>query len=67
VNDTRRRYWFAPFSKTSLRNDPARVHGLDQSLVVALILVGVGMREVGDGAVEGIAIAQVGRDGNPVA
>ena len=34
---------------------PSRIDGRDQRLVVALVLVGVGRGEVGDGAVEDVA------------
>ena len=43
--------------KTGLCFEPARVHGLGQGLVIALVLVGVGTGEVGDGLVEDIAVA----------
>src|SRR5829696_1239440 len=58
--------WVAPSLQPGLCNDPARVHGLSQGLVVALILVGIGTGEVGDGPVEDVAVAEVGRDGNSV-
>ena len=38
-----------------------------QLRVVLLVLVGVGDGEVGDGLVEGVLAAEVGRDGDPVA
>jgi hypothetical protein len=60
-------YWFAGPLQAGLCNDPARVDGLDECLVITLVLVCVGAGEVGDGPVEYIAVAQVGRDGNPVA
>ena len=53
--------------QAGLCNDPARVDGLDECLVITLVLVCVGAGEVGDGPVEYIAVAQAGRDGNPVA
>ncbi len=52
----------SPGSYAGLRLDPA---GLDRPLdhlEVALDLVGVGLREVGDGEVDAVALAQVGRD-----
>ena len=42
----------SPSLQAGLCNDPARGHGLGQGLVVALVLVGVGTGEVGDGPVE---------------
>ena len=39
----------------------------DERVVVPLVLVGVGLGELGDGPVEGIAAAEVGRDGDAVA
>ena len=36
-------------------------------VVIALVLVGVGLGEVGDGAVEGVAAAEVGGDSDAVA
>jgi hypothetical protein len=50
-------YWFVPALQTGFCNDPAGVHSVDQGLVVALVLVGVGTGEVGDGPVEDIAVA----------
>jgi hypothetical protein len=50
-------YWCGSSLQAGLCNDPAGVHGLDQGLVVALVLVGVGTGEVGDGPVEDIAAA----------
>ena len=63
VGHGRRREWSQP----GLGLEPAGAHGVDQGLVVALVLVGVGGGEVGDGPVEGVAVAQVGGDGDPVA
>src|SRR5215212_5273345 len=59
--------WFAPSLQAGLCSDPARVYGLSKGLVVALVLVGVGSGEVGDGPVEGVAVAEVGGDGYSVA
>ena len=47
--------------------DPAGVHRLAQRVVVPLVLLGVGVGEVGDGAVEDVAGAQVRGDGDAVA
>jgi enoyl-CoA hydratase/carnithine racemase len=52
---------------TCLGNQPPGVHGRRESLVVALVLVGVGGGELGDGPVEHVALAQVGGDRDPVA
>jgi hypothetical protein len=60
-------HWFAPVLQAGLCNDPAVLNGLSQRLVVTLVLVCVGTGEIGHGLVEDIAVAQVGRDGNPVA
>ena len=43
----------------SLDLQPAGAHRLGERLVVALVLVGVGHREVNDRTVEGVALAQV--------
>src|SRR3954447_2073413 len=40
--------------------------GLDEGVVVALVLVGVGLGELGDGAVERVTRAQVRGDGDAV-
>src|SRR6516162_10236342 len=40
----------------------ARAHGLQERFVVALALIGVGNREVRDGLVEGVALAEVATD-----
>ena len=59
-------HWFAPVLQAGLCNDPAVLNGLSQRLVVTLVLVCVGTGEIGHGLVEDIAVARVGRDGNPV-
>ena len=41
--------------------------GLDEGVVVALVLVGVGLGELDEGPVEGVTGAQVGGDGDTVA
>ena len=47
-------------------DDPAVGDRRFQGLVVALVLVGVGHREIGDGAVEDVAAAEVGGDRDPI-
>ena len=47
--------------------EPARLDGSGEDLVVPLVLVGVRDREVGDRAVERVALAEVRRDREPVA
>jgi hypothetical protein len=47
--------------------DASRGDGVDECFVVAFVLVGVGGGEPGDGLVEDIGPAEVGRDGDPVA
>src|SRR5580692_13135028 len=47
--------------------EPSRLHGRCECFIVLFVLVGVGDGEVGDCTVEGIALAQVGGDGDPVA
>ena len=49
-------------SDVGLRGESARLHGVDEAFVVALVLVGVEGGEVGDGAIEGLALAQVRPD-----
>ena len=60
-------HWFAPVLQAGLCSDPARVHGLDEGVVVAFVLVGVGLGELDEGPVEDVAGAEVGGDGDPVA
>ena len=48
------------------RLGPSGCHGLRERGMVALVLVGVGLREVRDRLVELGRVAQVGRDGHPV-
>src|SRR5215204_3647545 len=64
----------APFLGTLLQSsgihitcDPTRLHGSAESCMVPLGLVGVGLREVDDGPVEALALAQVGCDLHAVA
>jgi hypothetical protein len=52
--------------ETELGMDSAIGDGVDQRLMVNLILVGARTGEGGDGAVESITRAEVGSDGNPV-
>src|SRR5215472_13451438 len=52
---------------TCLGNQPPGVHGRGERLVVALVLVGVGGGELGDGPVEHVSLAEVGGDRDPVA
>ena len=47
--------------------EPSAGDGLLEERVVALVAVGIGHRERGDGPVEGIALAEVGGDGDGVA
>ena len=47
--------------------DAAVLLGLDEGVVVAFVLVGVGLGELGEGLVEGVAAAEVGGDGDAVA
>src|SRR6478736_5507531 len=53
--------------KTGLGGDAAGLDGVEEGLVLAFVLVGVGGGEVGDGFVEDVAGKQVGGDGDPVA
>jgi hypothetical protein len=54
-------------SEPGLRLDRPSVDRVDQRLVVTGVLVGVGLGEVGDRAVERVTVAHVGRDRDPVA
>src|SRR6266581_1250471 len=54
-------------SKTAFCGDLAGRDRVDQGLVVAFVLVGVGAGEFGDGPVEGVGAAEVGGDRDPVA
>jgi hypothetical protein len=47
--------------------DLTRLHGSAQGRMVPFGLIGVSLREVGDRAVEALALAQVGGDLHPVA
>src|SRR5262245_33945522 len=51
-----------PSSIGTLRFQPAFAHGLHENLVVALVLIGIGDGEVGDGFVEPVALAKVSAD-----
>src|SRR5215813_9386277 len=51
-----------PSSIGTLRFQPAFAHGLHENLVVALVLIGIGLGEVGDGFVEYVALAKVSAD-----
>src|SRR5262245_12493578 len=48
-----------PSSIGTLRFQPAFAHGLHEDLVVALVLISIGLGEVGDGFVEYVALAKV--------
>ena len=50
-----------------LGDQPSGVHGRVEGLIVALVLVGVGGGELGDGPIESIALAEVGGDRDPIA
>src|SRR4051812_11125631 len=54
-------------SDPALGWDAAVLFRLNQRVVVALVLVGVGLGELGDGAVEGVVGAEVGGDGDAIA
>ena len=54
-------------SDALFRRQPAVVDCRSQGLVVALVHVGIGLCEVGEGTVEPVAAAQVGGDRDPVA
>src|SRR5262245_52778356 len=51
-----------PSSIGTLRFQPAFAHGLHENLVVALVLISIGLGEVGDGFVEYVALAKVSAD-----
>ena len=53
--------------RLGLRRDPTRLGGLEDRRVVALVLIGVGLRELGQRPVEGVARAEVGGDRDAVA
>ena len=53
--------------QTSLCDDAARIDGIDEGLVVAFVLIGVGGAEVGDGPIEDVAVAQIGGNSDAVA
>src|SRR5262249_2969404 len=53
--------------ETRLSGDPPRLDGLFELVVVALVLVGVGFSEAGDGLVEAVGLAKVVGDRDPVA
>ena len=53
-------------SQAGLADEATGADRIDQGLVVALVLVGVGGGEVGDRPVEGVAGAEVGGDRDPV-
>src|SRR5262245_48332775 len=55
-----------PPSDPNFGRHPTTVHGGLQGLVVALVLVRVGLGEGREGVVEGLALAQVRRDGDAV-
>ena len=57
---------FTPLEPGS-RSDPARLDRSLESVVVAFVLVGVGLGKVGDCPVEGVRLAEVGGDRDPVA
>src|ERR1035437_7836841 len=52
--------------QTCLGRKPTRLHGPGQGFVVLLVLVGVGEGELRDRGVKRVALAQVGRDRDPV-
>jgi len=54
-------------SHAGFGGEPPGGDGVDKSLVVAFVLVGVRARELGDGLVEDVGAAKVGGDGDPVA
>src|SRR5207253_1363379 len=66
------RPWVPPacspqLSHVAFDGEPSCGGGVEEGLVVAFVLVGVGGREPGDGLVEDIGAAEVAGDGDPVA
>ena len=55
-----------PWSHSGPRDQPPRVDGGRERGVIPLVLVRVGRGEVRHGAVEGVPLAEVGGDGDPV-
>src|SRR3954464_3523244 len=54
-------------SESRVGRDRSRVDRVLERLVVGLVLLVVGLAEGQDGAVEGVALAEIGGDGDPVA
>src|SRR4051794_1556493 len=54
-------------SDAALCRDAALLFGLDEGVVVPVVLVGVGLGELDERLVEGVAGAEVGGDGDAVA
>src|SRR5215218_1740183 len=54
-------------SDTALDGDAAAHLGFDEGVVVAFVLVGVSLGELDESAIEGVTVAEVGRDGDAVA